>query len=73
MPGHISLFVSRHSTIITGDALISMKGRLHIANPNYAIDPETAKKSARTLLSMEAERFICYHGGEVIRKTDNVP
>jgi glyoxylase-like metal-dependent hydrolase (beta-lactamase superfamily II) len=69
MPGHISLFVRRHSTIITGDALIALKGKLHIANPNYAIDPEAAKKSARMLLGMEAERYICYHGGEVIRRT----
>ncbi|MDR3281383.1 MAG: MBL fold metallo-hydrolase, partial [Synergistaceae bacterium] len=76
MPGHISLFVRRHRAVITGDALISIRGRLHAAHPRYALNPGEARASARLLLELDAERYICYHGGTVIRgisgnKTNN--
>ncbi|MDR1515647.1 MAG: MBL fold metallo-hydrolase [Synergistaceae bacterium] len=63
MPGHISLYVKEHGTVITGDALVTRNGLLRIANPNYATDAKEAKASARKLLKLNAKRFICYHGG----------
>jgi glyoxylase-like metal-dependent hydrolase (beta-lactamase superfamily II) len=68
MPGHISLFVEGEKTVITGDALVALEGKLRVANSQYSYDMEMAKRSARTLLSLGAERFVCYHGGVVTRE-----
>ncbi len=63
MPGHISLYLIREKTLITGDALAMYKGRLSIANPGYALDLPMAVESVRKLLSFDIEKLICYHGG----------
>ena len=67
MPGHISLYVVPLKTLIAGDALISTYGKLRISNPRYATHPKEAERSAETLLAMDVEKFVCYHGGTVIR------
>jgi glyoxylase-like metal-dependent hydrolase (beta-lactamase superfamily II) len=65
LPGHISLFVRNEKTVVTGDALIALRGRLHAASSRYSFDMEAAKLSAKKLLNLDADRFICYHGGVV--------
>jgi glyoxylase-like metal-dependent hydrolase (beta-lactamase superfamily II) len=65
MPGHISLYVRPLRTLITGDALIALRGRPRMSNPQYATDPDEARRTAKALLAMDVERFVCYHGGEV--------
>jgi glyoxylase-like metal-dependent hydrolase (beta-lactamase superfamily II) len=67
LPGHISLFVRHEKTVVTGDALIALKGRLYVPASRYSFDPEAAKRSAKELLSLDADRFVCYHGGVVER------
>jgi glyoxylase-like metal-dependent hydrolase (beta-lactamase superfamily II) len=67
MPGHISLYVREHRTVVTGDALVAVNGKLRMANPNYAMDIKEAKASARKLAKLDTDRFICYHGGIVTR------
>jgi glyoxylase-like metal-dependent hydrolase (beta-lactamase superfamily II) len=67
LPGHISLFVRHEKTVVTGDALVASRGRLHVPASRYSFDPETAKLSAKKLLSLDADRFICYHGGAIER------
>jgi glyoxylase-like metal-dependent hydrolase (beta-lactamase superfamily II) len=67
LPGHISLFVRRDKTVITGDALVAHRGRLYAASSRYSFDAETARLSAKKLLRLDADRFICYHGGVVRR------
>jgi glyoxylase-like metal-dependent hydrolase (beta-lactamase superfamily II) len=69
MPGHISLYVRRRRTVVTGDALVAVNGKLRMANPNYAMDIKEAKASARKLSGLDADRFICYHGG-IVTRTD---
>jgi glyoxylase-like metal-dependent hydrolase (beta-lactamase superfamily II) len=64
-PGHISVYVRRHKTMITGDALVLSDGRLRTANLNYAVDPDEAKASAKKLEAFDIKWFICYHGGVV--------
>jgi glyoxylase-like metal-dependent hydrolase (beta-lactamase superfamily II) len=63
--GHISVYVRRHKTMITGDALVLSDGKLRVANLNYAVDPDEAKASAKKLEAFDIKWFICYHGGVV--------
>ena len=65
LPGHISIYLPKHKTLITGDALVATEGRLHIANPHYAIDIAEARRSAKKLAKLDVERVVCYHGGVV--------
>ncbi|WMC91866.1 MBL fold metallo-hydrolase [Kineothrix sp. MB12-C1] len=62
-PGHISLYLPKHRTIIAGDAIVLEDGRPVIANPEYAINKEQAELSLEKLLGYDADRIICYHGG----------
>ena len=70
MPGHISLHVVPLKTLITGDALISTRGKLRMSHPRYAVDPREAERSAAALLAMDVEKYVCYHGGPVTRKSN---
>lgn len=63
-PGHISLYIQKSKTIISGDALAIENGQLEIAAPQFTLDMEEAKKSVLKLLDYEIEKIICYHGGE---------
>jgi glyoxylase-like metal-dependent hydrolase (beta-lactamase superfamily II) len=63
MPGHISIYVKDSRTLIAGDALVIENDELVIANPQYTLDIEEAKKSAKRLLNYDIDRVICYHGG----------
>lgn len=68
-PGHISLYISSHSTVISGDALALEKGQPVIANPQFTLDIEKATTSMLQLLSLPAKKIICYHGGVLERET----
>jgi glyoxylase-like metal-dependent hydrolase (beta-lactamase superfamily II) len=73
LPGHISLFVRGEKTVVTGDALVALGRRLHVPAGRYSFDAEAAKISAKKLLSLNADRFICYHGGVVERMPNLKP
>lgn len=62
-PGHISLYLEKYSTIITGDAAVLDNNELVIANPEFTLSMEDAKASLERLLHYGAEVYICYHGG----------
>ncbi len=62
-PGHISLFLEKQSIVIVGDAFAIENGEPVIANPQFTLDIENAKKSMEKLLSMNARTYYCYHGG----------
>jgi glyoxylase-like metal-dependent hydrolase (beta-lactamase superfamily II) len=62
-PGHISLYLKKERTIITGDAAALDNNQLVIANPQFTLDMENANKSISKILSYEANTYICYHGG----------
>lgn len=64
-PGHISLYLKEHNTIITGDAAVLEEGRLVVANPQHAFDLNKAEASLKKLMEYEAETYICYHGGSI--------
>jgi glyoxylase-like metal-dependent hydrolase (beta-lactamase superfamily II) len=63
MPGHISIYVKDHKTLIAGDAVVVENDNLAIANPQYTLDMEEAQRSILKLLPYEIDKIICYHGG----------
>lgn len=63
MPGHISIYIKESKTLISGDALVIENDKLIIANPQYTLDMDNAKKSIKKLLDYEIDRIVCYHGG----------
>lgn len=65
LPGHISVYLPRHKTLIAGDALVVSEGRLRAANLYYAADAAEARRSARKLSKLDVMRVVCYHGGVV--------
>ncbi|MDF2606783.1 MAG: beta-lactamase domain protein [Bacillales bacterium] len=62
-PGHISLYLKKIKTIITGDAAVLENNKLVIANPQFTLDFKQAEDSLEKILSYDANTFICYHGG----------
>lgn len=64
-PGHISLYLERTKTLITGDALTSDGGTLHGPMEQATPDMETAKASVRKLAELDVDTIVCYHGGLV--------
>ncbi|SDX16510.1 Glyoxylase, beta-lactamase superfamily II [Marininema mesophilum] len=62
-PGHISLYHPPTKTLITGDALFVMDGKLVGPPPQLTIDMESAIASVKGLMEYDIERLICYHGG----------
>ena len=64
-PGHISLYLERTKTLITGDALTSNSGTLHGPMEQATPDMESAKASVRKLAELDVDTIVCYHGGLV--------
>jgi glyoxylase-like metal-dependent hydrolase (beta-lactamase superfamily II) len=69
-PGHISLLVKQLSIVIVGDAFALENDLPIIANPQFCLDIESAKKSMDRLLAMDVKSYYCYHGGKYIKKLD---
>lgn len=62
-PGHISLYLPEHDTLIAGDAAVLQDGQFILANPQFAFDLPAAEDSLQRLLHHPAKTVICYHGG----------
>ncbi|MEC3606758.1 MBL fold metallo-hydrolase [Bacillus glycinifermentans] len=61
--GHISLYLKKSKTLITGDALVSSEGVLQPPVPRVTPDMKQAIKSLEKFLDYDIDRVICYHGG----------
>jgi glyoxylase-like metal-dependent hydrolase (beta-lactamase superfamily II) len=62
-PGHISLYHHASKTLIAGDALIVLDGRLRGPDPQQTLDLALAIQSLQKLADYDIETVICYHGG----------
>ena len=62
-PGHLSLYLEKLGTLIAGDAMALEAGKPTIANPQFTFDRAKAAASFEYLLSLGAQKLICYHGG----------
>jgi glyoxylase-like metal-dependent hydrolase (beta-lactamase superfamily II) len=63
-PDHTSYYHIPSKTLISGDALISLDGKLLPPNPAFTPDYSTALQSVGKLLDYEIQSVITYHGGE---------
>ena len=63
--GHLSLYLNRSQTLITGDALTSSQGAL--AGPMEMATPDmaSARASVKKLASLDVKQIVAYHGGLV--------
>lgn len=64
-PGHMSLYLERTKTLITGDALTANGGQLAGPNEQATMDLALARRSIQKLAELEVETIVCYHGGVV--------
>lgn len=64
MPGHISIYLKAFKTLVAGDELTVVNGKLQMANPQYTLDMKEAIKSSKKFLKYDIEDIVCYHGGE---------
>ncbi|WP_374212532.1 hypothetical protein [Tissierella sp. MB52-C2] len=60
----MSLYLKEGNSIITGDAAVIDDNKLILANPQFTLDLDMVKESLRRLISMDADNYYCYHGGE---------
>jgi glyoxylase-like metal-dependent hydrolase (beta-lactamase superfamily II) len=64
-PGHMSLYLIRSKTLITGDAMVSEGGQLQGPMEQATPDMESANRSVKKLAALDVETIVCYHGGLV--------
>ncbi|MGA9761031.1 MAG: MBL fold metallo-hydrolase [Gaiellaceae bacterium] len=62
-PGHICLYLERTKTLVAGDALNVVEGRLTGPNPQSAADIAQARRSLDKLAAYDIATVVCYHGG----------
>lgn len=63
--GHLSFYSPQLKLLIASDAFVIEGGELNIANPQFTLDLPGAVRSIMKLQSLDIQRAICYHGGEV--------
>jgi glyoxylase-like metal-dependent hydrolase (beta-lactamase superfamily II) len=61
--GHICLYHKLSKTLICGDALNVVDGKLTGPNPQYTHDMAKAIESLKKLAQFDIRTIICYHGG----------
>lgn len=66
-PGHISVRALNGDFLVTGDAGVLEEGKLVVANPEFCLNLNAAKKSLDKILRLDCGEYICYHGG-VLKK-----
>ncbi|MDP4142944.1 MAG: MBL fold metallo-hydrolase [Bacillota bacterium] len=62
-PGHICLYHKPSKTLIAGDELRVIEGKLLGPAPEHTQNLEKAKESLKKLTQYDIEQVICYHGG----------
>jgi glyoxylase-like metal-dependent hydrolase (beta-lactamase superfamily II) len=62
-PGHTRLYFKKYKTLVAGDAMNVVAGRLTGPNPQHAFDHGQAIGSLKKLTGWDIKNIICYHGG----------
>jgi len=63
-PGHISLYLKKSKTLISGDTLFIENGQLIRPQQFVNFDNDLALESIKKFTNYDIENIICYHGGE---------
>lgn len=61
--GHISLYLKQSKTLIAGDSLYSVNGKVEGIHAPTVLDMEEARRSLKKYLNFDIESVVCYHGG----------
>ncbi|MCL6658759.1 MBL fold metallo-hydrolase [Paenibacillus amylolyticus] len=69
-PGHISLYLMGSKTLIAGDSMYSVDGRLGGIHEPTTLDIETARCSLKKYMELDITSVICYHGGRSHRNVN---
>ncbi len=61
--GHICLYLEKYKTLVTGDALNVVNGKLIGPKLEYTFNMAQAMESLKKLTKYDVQKVICYHGG----------
>lgn len=61
--GHICLYIKQSKTLIAGDILCVVDGKLMKGDPSINFDTDLSIKSLNKLTKYDIKTVICYHGG----------
>ncbi|MGG5782819.1 MBL fold metallo-hydrolase [Bacillus cereus] len=62
-PGHISLYLKQSKTLISGDSMYSVNGKLGGIHTPTTLNIKEAQQSLKKYLNLDIESVVCYHGG----------
>ncbi|KOS28140.1 hydrolase [Bacillus anthracis] len=62
-PGHISLYLKQSKTLIAGDSMYSVNGKLGGIHAPTTLNIMEAHQSLKKYLNLDIESVVCYHGG----------
>ncbi|MEC0125152.1 MBL fold metallo-hydrolase [Paenibacillus pabuli] len=62
-PGHISLYLKESKTLIAGDSMYSVNGKLGGIHAPTTPDMNAAQLSLRKYADLDLTTVVCYHGG----------
>ncbi|WP_226556295.1 MBL fold metallo-hydrolase [Priestia aryabhattai] len=62
-PGHVSFYLRKSKTLVAGDALVLVNGKLMGPVKQTTLNMDQAVQSLEKFLNYEIEHVICYHGG----------
>ena len=71
-PGHICIYLEKYKTLVAGDILTVRDGRLSGPFVDQTYDMVQAKKSLATLLDLDIEGMICFHGGLAVGEIKSI-
>ena len=70
--GHISFYIPKTKTLIAGDLLVLENDKLSVPFPKFAFNLEDTKISLEKISKLQIETIICYHGGVISDKSENM-
>ncbi|MGH0428238.1 MBL fold metallo-hydrolase [Bacillus mycoides] len=62
-PGHISLYLKQSKTLVAGDSMYSVNGKLGGVHAPTTLNVKEAQQSLEKYLNLDIESVVCYHGG----------
>ncbi|PGD65127.1 MBL fold metallo-hydrolase [Bacillus wiedmannii] len=62
-PGHISLYLKQSKTLIAGDSMYSVNGKLGGIHVPTTLNVKESQQSLKKYSNLDIESVVCYHGG----------